>query len=259
MADPTPSAGASSAAYERHIDLENALNFRDIGGYRTADGHTVRWRRMFRAGGLSELTPADLVVLRELGIATVLDLRSTAEWESGRFPIDDVPVAFHHLPLVEQVLDPTKYSVPEGMLAARYQEIAQIGATYIAQAISIVADAETHPIVVHCLAGKDRTGVVVALVLSLLGVDDDTVAEDYSLSNLAMGRLRAAAEANPGREMQRIKRSEDVTAEVFSAKPSNIHALFEALRSSHGSLEDYVIASGVEPAAIESLRAGLLD
>jgi protein-tyrosine phosphatase len=254
MADPTPASGAPDET-ERHIELENALNFRDVGGYETTDGHRVRWRRMFRAGGLSQLTTADLAVLDELGIATVLDLRSTAEWESGRFPVHAMPVAFHHLPLVEEILDPTKYSVPEGMLAARYQEIAQIGATYIARAISIVADADTHPIVVHCLAGKDRTGIVVALVLSLLGVDDETVALDYSLSNLSMAALRARAEAAgvPRR------RSEEVSAEVFSAKPSNIHALFAALRAAHGSIENYVIASGVKPAAIESLRAALLE
>jgi len=259
MVDPSPSAGATGASPERHITLENALNFRDIGGYPTADGRTVRWRRMFRAGGLSELSTADLVVLDELGIKTVLDLRSTAELASGRFPVDDMAVTHHHLPLVEQILDPTKYSVPEGMLAARYQEISEIGATFIARAISIIADPDTHPIVVHCLAGKDRTGIVVALVLSLLGVDDDTAAEDYSLSNLAMGRLRARAEAEPDREMRRIQRSEDVTAEVFSAKPSNIISLFAALRAGHGSIEGYVIASGLKRDAIESLRAGLLE
>jgi protein-tyrosine phosphatase len=251
----TPSADAADAEIERHITLENALNFRDVGGYRTADGRRVRWRRMFRAGGLSNLSPADLAVLRELGIATVLDLRSTAEWESGRFPVDDHPVAFHHLPLVEEILDPTRYEVPEGMLAARYQEIAQIGSSYIAQAISIVADADTHPIVVHCLAGKDRTGVVVALVLALLGVPDEVVAEDYALSNLAMAALRERAEASGVPQ----RRSPAVSNEVFSAKPSNIAALFAALRDAHGSLEDYVISSGVKPAAIESLRAALLE
>jgi protein tyrosine/serine phosphatase len=251
----TPSADAADTEIERHITLENALNFRDVGGYRTADGRRVRWRRMFRAGGLSNLSPADLAVLRELGIATVLDLRSTAEWESGRFPVDDHPVAFHHLPLVEEILDPTRYEVPEGMLAARYQEIAQIGSSYIAQAISIVADADTHPIVVHCLAGKDRTGVVVALVLALLGVPDEVVAEDYALSNLAMAALRERAEASGVPQ----RRSPAVSNEVFSAKPSNIAALFAALRDAHGSLEDYVISSGVKPAAIESLRAALLE
>ncbi len=88
-----------------------------------------------------------------------------------------------------------------------------------------MADADTHPIVVHCLAGKDRTGVVVALVLALLGVPDETVAEDYALSNLAMAALRARAEASRVSQL----RSPAVSDEVFSAKPSNIATLFAAL------------------------------
>ncbi|MGH9045953.1 MAG: tyrosine-protein phosphatase [Acidimicrobiales bacterium] len=249
---PTPEAPAD---FDRHVELENALNFRDVGGYPTQDGRTVRWRRLFRAGGLSELTAADLVVLRALGIQTVLDLRSTAEWESGTFPVKEISVALHHLPIVEEILDPTRYELPEGMLAARYQDYTRIGAPNIGRAISMVAEPESHPVVVHCLAGKDRTGVIIALVLSLLGVDDDTIAEDYALSNLAMARLRERAAAVPDRPL----RTEEVANEVFSAKPSNITSLFEALRASHGSVENYVVSTGVEPAEIDALRASLLE
>jgi len=250
-----PEPAGLDVAPDRHIELENALNFRDAGGYVTAEGRTVRWRRLFRAGGLSELSDADLVVLRGLGIRTVVDLRSTAEWESGRFPVHAIPVGFHHLPIVEEILDPARYSVPEGMMAARYQDYARLGSAEIARAISLVADPANHPIVGHCLAGKDRTGVVVALVLSLLGVDDDTVAEDYSLSNLAMARLRARYEGLPDRPA----RPQGVTDEVFAAKPSNITTLLAALRELHGSVEDYVLGAGVSPEAVESLRGSLLD
>ncbi|MGH8996219.1 MAG: tyrosine-protein phosphatase [Acidimicrobiales bacterium] len=251
MPDPSP-----GTATERHIELENALNFRDVGGYRTADGRTVRWRRMFRAGGLSQLSPADLVVLRGLGIATVVDLRSTAEWESGRFPVEAIEVDLHHLPIVEEILDPSRYELPEGMLAARYQDYTRLGPGPIAKAISLVADPSNHPVVVHCLAGKDRTGVVVALILSVLGVDDDTVAEDYALSNLSMARLRQRAVEATG---ERPFRTTELDNEVFSARPSNITSLFAALRESHGSVEDFVISTGVKPAEVDSLREGLLE
>ncbi len=251
----SPTVSDAAPDFERHIELENALNFRDLGGYATDDGRHVRWRRLFRAGGLSELSPADLVVLRELGIRTVLDLRSTAEWESGTFPVQEIPVELHHLPIVEEILDPTRYSLPEGMMAARYQDYTRIGGLNIARAIGIVAEPDGHPIVVHCLAGKDRTGVVIALVLALLGVDDETIAQDYALSNLAMGRLRERAEAMPTRTL----RSPELSNEVFSAKPSNIHSLFEALRTSHGSIEDYVVAAGVKPESVDDLRASLLE
>jgi protein-tyrosine phosphatase len=257
MAEPTSRADEARAELERHIELESALNFRDVGGYVTADGRRVRWRRLFRAGGLSQLSAADLLVLRGLGISTVLDLRSTAEWQEGRFPVHEIPVTFHHLPIVEEILDPARYSVPAGMMAARYQDYAKIGASNIAQAISIVADPETHPIVVHCLAGKDRTGVVIALVLSLLGVDDEAVAEDYALSNLAMARMRERAEAM--RDPSQPPRPAELVEEVFSAKPTNITSLLAALRVSHGSIEEYVISAGVKPGAVETLRDSLLE
>jgi protein-tyrosine phosphatase len=254
MPDPSPTQ-ATNALIERHIALESALNFRDVGGYAAADGRTVRWRRLFRAGGLSELSVADLVVLRELGITTVVDLRSTAEWESGRFPVDQIPVTFHHVPIVEEILDPTRYEMPKGMMAARYLDYARIGSDPIAKALSVIADPNGHPIVVHCLAGKDRTGVVVALALALLGVDDETIAEDYALSNLTMAALRERALANVDRPV----RSPELDNEVFSANPANITSLLASLREVHGSIEDYVVASGVNPGAIDSLRDSLLE
>jgi len=240
----------------RHIVLESALNFRDVGGYPTADGRHVRWRRLFRAGGLSQLSEADLAVLGDLGIATVVDLRSTAEWEMGRFPHETFPVTFHHLPIVEEILDPTRYDVPKGMMAARYQDYCREGGAQIARALSIVADPASHPVVVHCLAGKDRTGVVVALVLSLVGVDDETVAADYALSATAMGTLRERARtAVP----DFASRPAELTDEVFSARPETVLSLLDALRAEHGSIEDYVVSIGVQPAAIETMRAALVE
>jgi protein-tyrosine phosphatase len=248
--------GVSDAQPGRHIPLESALNFRDVGGYRTAEGRLVRWRRLFRAGGLSQLTDADLAVLGDLGIATVVDLRSTAEWGMGRFPHETFPVSFHHLPIVEEILDPTRYDLPQGMMAARYRDYAREGGAMIARAISIVADPANHPVVVHCMAGKDRTGVVVALVLSLLGVDDETVAEDYALSATAMGALRERARvAVP----DFAARPPELTDEVFSARPETMLSLLAALRDEHGSIEDYVVSAGVERAAVQTLRAALTE
>jgi protein-tyrosine phosphatase len=255
MADSHPEH-PSDLDQGRHIALESALNFRDVGGYPTADGHHVRWRRLFRAGGLSQLSEADLAVLGDLGIATVVDLRSTAEWEMGRFPHESFPVAFHHLPIVEEILDPTRYDLPRGMMAARYQDYCKEGGAQIARALSIVADPASHPVVVHCLAGKDRTGVVVALVLSLLGVDDETVAADYALSATAMGKLRERARTSVP---DFASRPAELTDEVFSARPETVLSLLDALRAAHGSIEDYVVSVGVRPAAIETLRAALVE
>ena len=86
---------------ERLIALEGAVNFRDLGGYSTADGQRTRWRVLFRADGLGELTGPDLEVLRQLGIRTVVDLRSGSEVERGRFDVDAHPVDFHHFPFID--------------------------------------------------------------------------------------------------------------------------------------------------------------
>src|SRR5258705_11188575 len=88
---------------DRLVALEAVHNFRDLGGYTTADGRTTLWRTVYRADGLYRLTPADVVALEPLGLRTVIDLRSVPELdERGRFPVEVHPVAFHHLPIVDK-------------------------------------------------------------------------------------------------------------------------------------------------------------
>ncbi len=240
---------------DRLVPLEQVLNFRDVGGYPTAQGRRVRWRRLFRSGTLAQPSPADLETLRALGIATVLDLRSTAEWDRGRCPAAELGARVHHVPIVEEILDPTRLGLPEGMLADRYRDYARDGAEPIARAISILADPAAYPVVVHCLAGKDRTGVVIAIVLGLLGVDDATIARDYELSQAAMGPLRARAEADP----QSSQLPPPLADEVFSARPAAITGLLAELRREHGSLDGYARAIGLTPDVVASLRAALTE
>src|SRR5271155_4721687 len=104
---------------ERVIVLEGAVNFRDIGGYETADGRTLRWRTVFRSDGLTRLTDNDHGVLEGFGLSTVLDLRSSAEVEHGTIDLEQISVNFHHLPLVEDVMDPERQMVEPGMLFLR--------------------------------------------------------------------------------------------------------------------------------------------
>ncbi len=240
---------------DRHISLEGAVNFRDLGGYEAAGGRRVRWRTLFRADGLSRLTPADRSVVRRLGIATVIDLRTTFELEGGRFPVDEIPVGFHHLPLLDEMPDPQRFEMAPGMLAAQYQEIATDAASQIARALAIVAERRAHPVIVHCTAGKDRTGVLVAVLLGLLGVPDEVIVHDYALSAGAMAALRAKlVERYPeGKEI--IDRADG----LFSAAPENIRILLDALRARHGSVEGYAAAAGAGPAVVDGLREALLE
>ena len=251
-AGPLTEPGATA----RHIQLESAVNFRDLGGYRAADGHTIRWRALFRADDLSALTRPDRAVVRNLGIATVIDLRSRAEVERERFPVDEIPVAFHHVPLVAALPAFDEFRRGPDFFTAHYLDIAHLAGDQIARALAIVADRKAHPVIVHCAAGKDRTGVLVAVVLALLGVADEVIAEDYALSAAAM-------EALVGRIVERMPEQRDAIMEVadvmFSASPVAITALLEGLRAEHGTIEAYAAAHGAGAEVVGALRASLLE
>jgi protein-tyrosine phosphatase len=241
--------------YDRHIRLDGAVNFRDLGGYETADGHTIRWRTLFRADGLSRLTDRDRAAIRQLGVATVIDLRSSNEVAGGRFPVDDVPVGFHHVPLLDDVPDPDQFTYTPGLLASSYRAMTKDAGPQIAAVLSIIARRHAHPVIVHCTAGKDRTGVLVAVLLGLLGVPEQTIVDDYALSGQAMAALRQKLiERYPdGRDV--IDRAD----EVFSAAPANIAGLLDSLNDEYGSIGEYGAAIGAGPDVVAGLRETLLD
>jgi protein tyrosine/serine phosphatase len=247
--DVIPPAG------ERHIRLQGSVNFRDLGGYETESGRHTRWRTIFRADGLSRLTPPDRAVIRRLGIATVVDLRTSFELEGGRFPVDDIPVNFHHLPLLDDVSDPEQFKMAPGMLATQYQDMVADAASVIARVLSVLAERQAHPVIVHCTAGKDRTGVLVAVLLGLLGVPDDVIVEDYALSAGAMAALR-------GKLIERYPEGKDLieqAEELFSAAPSNIRSLLTHIERNYGSIEGYAASAGVTAETVAALRSSLLE
>jgi protein-tyrosine phosphatase len=240
---------------ERHIALEGALNFRDLGGYSTGDGRRTRWRVLFRADGLSELTGPDLTVMREIGIRTVVDLRSGEEVEESRFDVRAHPVTFHHFPFVETLPDAEEFARTPGFFPAKYVQMVEEAAPQIVGALTALADPDALPAVFHCAAGKDRTGVLSALVLSLLGVPEEAVVADYALSGTAMARLRDKVAAKYPESLALIADA-DV---VFSADPANMVALFAHVHDRYGSVARYLAAAGVPDEVIARLRASLLE
>ncbi len=242
-------------AVERLIALQGAVNFRDLGGYAAGGEMRTRWRVLFRADGLGELTESDLSVLRALGIRTVIDLRSGGELERGRFDVDAHPVAFHHFPFMEELPDAQDFERRPGFLGSQYREFLSDAGGQIRAALEVLADPDALPAVFHCTAGKDRTGVLSAIVLSLLGVDEPTVVADYALSGEAMERLRAKLIVKYPEGRDSIENLD----EVFSAEPTQMEQLLDHLKECYGSVDAYVAGLGTEAGVVEGLRAGLLE
>jgi len=240
---------------ERLIALEGAVNFRDLGGYAASDDQRTRWRLLFRADGLGELTENDLSVLRTLGIRTVIDLRSGTELERGRFDVDAHPVSFHHFPFIDELPDAEEFDRRPGLLGSQYQEILRDAGPQILAALEVLATPDALPAVFHCTAGKDRTGVLSALLLSLLGVDEPTVVADYALSGEAMLRLRAKLIVKYPEGRETIMNID----EVFSADPVQMELLLDHLRDEYGSAEAYLAGLGARPDLVEALRSVLLE
>jgi len=164
----------------RHIPFERLHNFRDLGGYTTDDGRAVRWSRLFRSDGLGKLAEdtQDWDAFLALGIHTVIDLRYPWEIEErGRVPehpsLTYRNLSIEHRPYDQAALTPDVDLGP--YLAARYAEVAEDGTKEIREALELIAaaSAEGAPLVFHCASGKDRTGLLAALVLSILGVPEE--------------------------------------------------------------------------------------
>ncbi len=241
------------------VVLDAVHNFRDLGGYATADGRVTRWRTLFRADGLQRLTASDLDVLRPLGLRTVLDLRTHGELnERGRFPVDRHPVDFHHLPVIDVTWERRpdgESSDPATFLFQQYQQLLAYGEPLFAKAFHLLAVPGALPAVFHCAAGKDRTGILAALLLGAVGVPHRVVAEDYGLSRAAMERTRSWAAAN---HPELAAAWASVPATHLAAEPEAMHAVLDHLVARHGSIRAYVVSIGASNAVLSSFESAFL-
>lgn len=238
----------------RTIDLAGCLNFRDLGGYPTDDGRVVRWRQVFRSDALHHLSRQDVAHLRdELRLGEVIDLRSTAELRSeGRGPLAGETMRFHHYPLYDGETPKTAPSA-ELTLTDRYFLLAEFAKAPIARVISTLAATDA-PAVYHCAAGKDRTGVVSAILLGVLGVPEPVIVADY-----------AATQENLDAIIERLMSTKGYHTMLSALPPDTLHAepetmltFLERMRDTYGSMAAYAHSAGVSEESIDRLRARLL-
>lgn len=252
---------STTAVPDRLLTLEAVHNFRDLGGYTSADGRVTRWHTLYRADGLHRVSPADVSTLRALGLRTVIDLRTDKEVrDRGTFPVDAYPVTFHHLPVIDVTWDADSAGHdpddPSAFLFHQYESLLDYGEPLFAKAFHILGVPGALPAVFHCAVGKDRTGILAALLLASLGVPHAVVAEDYGLSRPAVERIRQWAEVHHP-ELAATWRG--VPAHHMAAEPAAMSRLLAMLAQRHGSVRDYVVSIGVSNALLAHLEAALLD
>jgi protein-tyrosine phosphatase len=240
--------------YPRNLTFSSAYNFRDVGGYAGLGGRTVRWRRFFRADSLHRLKGEDWATFSALGVRSVIDLRRSFEVEEhGRVPEAE---GLRYVNAVLEHIDWSEVPHPEGVqherwLADRYLNFLTDGQAGLSTALRVIADPDAAPVVVHCMAGKDRTGVVCALTLALLGVSDEDIATDYALTEVAMASLTEYLRVHNPRAIEGNDHMFD--------SPRDAMLLFLAdVRTLHGSVEKYVREIGVTAAHVASMRESLL-
>jgi protein-tyrosine phosphatase len=230
------------------------LNFRDLGGHLAAAG-VVRSGQVFRSDSLSRCDPSQVArLVGEHGLRTVIDLRHDHEIASSPLTaLTDAGVAVEHIPLVDPARANWQPLVASATLAARYEYMLETAGDQFVVALGVIAADANRPLVFQCMAGKDRTGLLAAVLLGLLGVDDDSIVADYQRTADALPEMMARLEARRGSEhLETIKPY--LTAEAATMR----HAL-ATLQASHGSIEQYVLDHGLTPGQIADLRAGLVE
>lgn len=233
---------------KRALDLPALRNARDLGGHPRAAGARTRWRSLLRSDDLSQLTPQGMQALEALGLETVVDLRWAEEIDRHPSPIP------RHLPHVryEQVsllgADPATFAClhthrKEGWICAALEQLP----SQLAQVLRLIAAASPGPLLFHCVAGKDRTGLVAAVLLALAEVEVDAIAHDYWLSGECLREpwLRA-----------RLHTTEDEVIEAVRCPRAGVHNMVAYL-DAQGGIRRYLQRIGLTHEEIERLRARL--
>lgn len=242
---------------DRRIDVDGCNNFRDLGGYPASDGRRLRWRQLFRADGLHHLTGTGVGTFREtLGIDHIIDLRSSAELElDGRGPLEQTPANFHHLPLFDGDRAAHDFErPPDWTLADLYFGMLKFAEAPIARVVETIAESDA-PAVYHCTAGKDRTGVISAVVLGALGVPDEIIVADYAATKESLDAIIERLMQSEGYQGM----FENLPPDTLHAEPETMIGLLAHVEREYGSMAGYLAKAGAAPDTCERLAVRLLE
>lgn len=240
------------------MPFTGAFNFRDLGGYGTSDGRVTRWGRLYRSDALQDLTENDLVLLRSLGIVTVVDLRSSAEVErTGRGLLANESIRFVNPSVFRNDFEKKRLAsdLDDEYLSRRYLQYLEEGGPGFVRAIEEMAVIENYPLVFNCFFGKDRSGVLAALVLSCLGISDQTIIIDYALTatrmQLIIEKLRRDSVYR-----ETIERANPL---VLAANAATMSQFLCNLNQHFGGARSWALSAGVLPLQLNLLSDALLE
>lgn len=248
--------------YSRHIELESVLNFRDLGGYRTASGNSTAWRKLFRAGNLANINSNDMGRLRgELSLSVVIDLRSPFEIDPKYTQVLSASgIKYHNISLFgdkeEDGDNPQPdYNVSDmGEFYVRLIRQEKFG-NRIASVLKLIAESIDSPLVFHCSVGKDRTGIIAAFILGLLDVADEDIVQDYCLTAQFITELQDAAKKDPNLGGQ----ISSIPAFFWQATPATMHYFLDSLRREFGTAREYLENHGMDSFVSDRLRTALTE
>ena len=246
----------------RHIPFEEIINFRDLGGYQTREGRAVAWRKVFRSGELEYMTEKDAAYLqREIGLKTIIDLRSTAIVSEIKVegPFSELDIQRHNIAFVpESDRDKVRDFFQNWTSWSDYYvfQLKETGiGDRIVKALSIIADPANHPVLFHCTAGKDRTGVLAGMILNILGVPDRDIIGDYALT---AENIHALAERQENHDPGGTPSMKARYPFIYDSPPQAMEFLLNTLRGDFGSVRGYLEAQGAGTSLFERLENTLL-
>lgn len=244
-------------ALDRSIQLDIVFNVRDLGGLRTVDGGEVRRGLVFRADGVNRLQGDDLETIRGLGLRTIIDLRTDGEVERhGRFPVEQHPVDWHSLPMIQRMWSDDDLVATTGaadFLRDRYLDMLTDGAESLARIIELLAAGQ--PALFHCAAGKDRTGVVAAVLLGLVDVDRREIVADY---HATAGAMAAFVDWLTIEHPENIDAMTSQPPEYLEAPPEAMAMFLDEVDARYGSMDGLADHLGVPATTVTRLRETLI-
>jgi protein-tyrosine phosphatase len=248
--------------YSRQINFEGIGNFRDLGGYQAKDGRLLVWRKVFRSSEVHHLTGKDLARLKgELGLAAIVDLRSDIEiLRQGLGLLPEAGLKYFKIALM-----------PDGgdreANRRRYKAFNDMGPIYthliqqkefgdgLVQALEVIAGAGNLPLVFHCSAGKDRTGVLAAILLSALEVSDQDIIADFASTGPYIENLFNEIKGDP----RRVRAAIELPGYFWKASPESMARFLTFLRQEYGSAREYLKNRGADSSLFNRLEEALLD